>query len=144
MAHFATIDNTTNNVIRVEVINNAVITDSDGKEQEQLGIDFLEQIHGGGGVTYKQTSYNNNIRKNFATVGGTYDADKDAFIDPRPQMDGIVWNSWVLNETTCQWEAPIAYPNDGKPYRWDEELYDSYTFYDSNRTGWSEILESRP
>ena len=65
MAHFATIDNTTNNVIRVEVINNAVITDSDGKEQEQLGIDFLEQIHGGGGVTYKQTSYNNNIRKNF-------------------------------------------------------------------------------
>lgn len=144
MAHFATIDNTTNNVIRVEVVNNAVITDSDGKEQEQLGIDFLEQIHGGGGVTYKQTSYNNNIRKNFATVGGTYDADKDAFIDPRPQMNGIVWNSWVLNETTCQWEAPIAYPTDGKPYRWDEELYDSYTFYDSNRTGWSEILESRP
>ena len=144
MAHFATIDNTTNNVIRVEVINNAVITDSDGKEQEQLGIDFLEQIHGGGGVTYKQTSYNNNIRKNFATVGGTYDADKDAFIDPRPIRGNTVFNSWVLNETTCQWEAPIAYPTDGKPYRWDEELYDSYTFYDSNRTGWSEILESRP
>ena len=144
MAHFATIDNTTNNVIRVEVINNAVITDSDGKEQEQLGIDFLEQIHGGGGVTYKQTSYNNNIRKNFSTVGGTYDADKDAFIDPRPIRGNIVFNSWILNDTTCQWEAPIAYPTDGKPYRWDEELYDSYTFYDSNRTGWSEILESRP
>ena len=144
MAHFATIDNSTNKVIRVEVVNNAVITDSDGKEQEQLGIDFLEQIHGSEGVTYKQTSYNHNIRKNFATVGGTYDADKDAFIDPRPQRDGIVWNSWVLNETTCQWEAPIAYPTDGNPYRWDEELYDSDTFYDSNRTGWSEILESRP
>ena len=115
MAHFATIDNSTNKVINVEVVNNAVITDSNGDEQEQLGIDFLEQIHGGGGVTYKQTSYNENIRKNFAELGGTYDAVKDAFIGMKP------FDSWVLNNTTCKWEAPITYPTDGKPYVWDED-----------------------
>ncbi len=114
MAHFATIDNSTNKIINIEVVNNSVITDSDGNEQEQLGIDFLQQIHGGGGVTYKQTSYNGNIRKNYAELGGTYDADKDAFIGIKP------FNSWVLNETTCRWEAPITYPTDGKPYKWDE------------------------
>ncbi len=119
MAHFATLDSN-NKVIAVEVVNNVVITDSDGKEQEQLGIDFLEQIHGSEGVTYKQTSYNHNIRKNFATVGGTYDADKDAFIDPQPEWNGIVWDSWILNTSTCRWEAPYPYPTDDKPYRWDE------------------------
>ena len=122
MAHFATIDNSTNKVINVEVVNNAVITDSNGDEQEQLGIDFLEQIHGGGGVTYKQTSYNESIRKNFATVGGTYDSSKDAFIGIKP------FNSWVLNNTTCKWEAPTACPSDGKPYVWDE-----------SSTSWKEI-----
>jgi len=139
MAHFATIDNSTNKVINVEVVNNAVITDSNGDEQEQLGIDFLEQIHGGGGVTYKQTSYNESIRKNFATVGGTYDSSKDAFIDPLPvgksspyASDEVVWNSWVLNDTTCKWEAPSAYPTDGKPYTWDEST-----------TSWAESKESR-
>ena len=145
MAHFATLDSN-NKVIAVEVVNNAVITDSDGKEQEQLGIDFLISLHRWEmGVTYKQTSYNHNIRKNYACVGGTYDSSKDAFIDPRPiGRDGQVWNSWVLNESTCRWEAPITYPTDGKPYRWDEELYNSYPYYDSNRTGWAEILESSP
>ena len=122
MAHFATIDNSTNKVINVEVVNNAVITDSNGDEQEQLGIDFLEQIHGGGGVTYKQTSYNESIRKNFAQIGGTYDATKDAFIGIKP------FNSWVLNDTTCKWEAPTACPSDGKPYVWDE-----------SSTSWKEI-----
>ena len=73
MAHFATLDSN-NKVINVEVVNNAVITDSNGDEQEQLGIDFLKQIHGGDGVTYKQTSYNSKFRKNFAQIGGTYDA----------------------------------------------------------------------
>ena len=139
MAHFATIDNSTNKVIRVEVINNAVITDSNGDDQEQLGIDFLEQIHGGGGVTYKQTSYNSNMRKNYATIGSTYDSTKDAFIDPRPVgrsspfvVDEVTWNSWVLNGTTCKWEAPSAYPTDGKPYTWDEST-----------TSWAESKESR-
>ncbi len=140
MAHFATIDNSTNKVINVEVVNNAVITDSDGNEQEQLGIDFLEQIHGGGGVTYKQTSYNGNIRKNFATVGGTYDVDRDIFIDPQPvgrsspeASDEVVWHSWTFNSTTCKWEAPQPYPNDGKPYWWDESNFK-----------WVEVLEFKP
>ena len=114
MAHFATLDSN-NKVINVEVVNNAVITDSNGDEQEQLGIDFLKQIHGGDGVTYKQTSYNSKFRKNFAQIGGTYDATKDAFIGIKP------FNSWVLNNTTCKWEAPITYPTDGKPYVWDED-----------------------
>ena len=126
MAHFATLDSN-NKIINVEVVNNAVITDSNGDEQEQLGIDFLEQIHGGAGVTYKQTSYNENIRKNFAQVGGTYDASKDAFIPVKP------FDSWVLNNTTCKWEAPVPYPSDGKPYKWDE-----------NTRLWEEILESEP
>ena len=121
MAHFATL-NSNNEVINVEVVNNAVITDSNGDEQEQLGIDFLEQIHGGGGVTYKQTSYNESIRKNLAQIGGTYDATKDAFIGIKP------FNSWVLNNTTCKWEAPTACPSDGKPYVWDE-----------SSTSWKEI-----
>ena len=140
MAHFATIDNSTNKVIRVEVINNAVITDSFGVEQEQLGIEFLISLHRWEmGVTYKKTSYNHNIRKNFATVGGTYDVDRDAFIDPRPVVraspfvaDQVTWNSWVLNDTTCRWEAPSAYPTDGKPYTWDEST-----------TSWAESKESR-
>ena len=114
MAHFATLDSN-NKVINVEVVNNVVITDSNGDEQEQLGIDFLQQIHGGDGVTYKQTSYNENFRKTFAELGGTYDAVKDAFIGNKP------FDSWVLNNTTCKWEAPITYPTDGKPYVWDED-----------------------
>ena len=121
MAHFATL-NGNNEVINVEVVNNAVITDSNGDEQEQLGIDFLEQIHGGGGVTYKQTSYNESIRKNLAQIGGTYDATKDAFISIKP------FNSWVLHPSTCKWESPTAYPSDGKPYVWDE-----------SSTSWKEI-----
>ena len=124
MAHFATLDSN-NTVINVEVVNNAVITDSDGKEQEQLGIDFLEQIHGGGGVTYKQTSYNESIRKNFAQIGGTYDSTRDAFIHPKP------YPSWVLNESTCKWESPVSQPDDGKPYVWDE-----------SSTSWKEVPDS--
>ena len=126
MAHFATLDSN-NKVINVEVVNNAVITDSNGDEQEQLGIDFLEQIHGGGGVTYKQTSYNESIRKNYAELGGTYDADKDAFIGRKP------FNSWVLNSSTCKWEPPSAAPSDGKVYTWDEDT-----------TGWKELPDPGP
>ena len=61
-----------------------------------------------------QTSYNNNIRKNFAGIGFKYDQARDAFIAPKP------FNSWILNEDTCRWEAPVAYPNDGQIYKWNE------------------------
>ena len=112
MAHFARLDST-NNVIDVHVLNNEVITDADGNEQEQVGIDFLTQ-HNGGVGWYKQTSYNGNFRKNYAGVGYTYDPTRDAFIAPQP------FPSWTLNEDTCQWEAPVAYPDDDKFYTWDE------------------------
>lgn len=110
MAHFAKLDEN-NNVLAVHVVVNDVIT-IDGNESEQAGIDFLTGLHGH--ALWKQTSYNGNIRKNYAGIGFTYDAGRDAFIPPKP------YASWTLNETTCQWEAPVAYPTDGKPYTWDE------------------------
>ncbi len=112
MAHYAELDST-NNVLKVHVLNNEVITDSDGSEQEQVGVDFLTN-HNGGVGWYKQTSYNGNFRKNYAGIGYTYDSTRDAFIAPQP------YNSWTLNEDTCQWESPVAYPDDDKIYDWDE------------------------
>ncbi len=112
MAHFARLDKT-NNVIRVHVLVNTVITDGEGNEQEQVGVDFLTNHQGGVGW-YKQTSYNGNFRKNYAGIGYTYDSTRDAFIPPQP------YNSWTLNEDTCQWESPVTYPDDGKRYTWDE------------------------
>lgn len=111
MAHFAKLDEN-NIVIHVSVVNNENLL-KDGVEDEQTGIDYLIGVHGGG--TWKQTSYNNNIRKNYAGIGYTYDEVKDAFIPPKP------FPSWVLNEETCNWDAPVAYPEDGKMYQWDEE-----------------------
>jgi len=112
MAHFAHLDSD-NIVINVEVVNNEVITDSDGNEQEQLGIDFLTQLHNSDG-RYKQTSYNNNFRKNYAGTDFTYDPVRDAFYDEQP------YPSWTLNEDTCRWEPPVTIPDDGVPYIWDE------------------------
>jgi hypothetical protein len=108
MAHFAKLG-TGNIVERVEVVSNDIAT------SEQAGSDFLNKIYNTRDV-WKQTSYNNNIRKNFAGVGFTYDQQRDAFIAPKP------YNSWILNETTCRWEAPVAYPTDEKTYRWNETL----------------------
>ena len=112
MAHFAKLDKD-NKVLGVEVVVNSVITDNDGNEQEQLGINFLTQ-HNGGVGWYKQTSYNGTFRKNYAGIGYTYDPTRDAFIPPQP------FPSWTLNEDTCQWEAPVTYPDDDKMYNWDE------------------------
>ena len=111
MAHFAELDHE-NKVKRVLVVANHVIADDDGNDDEQKGIDYLQSIYGFG--WWKQTSYNGNIRKNFAGVGYNYDESRDAFISPSP------YASWVLNETTCRWEAPIARPDDGKFYNWNE------------------------
>lgn len=110
MAHFAKLDDN-NNVLAINVVNNDVIT-IDGVESEQMGVDFLTALYGH--TNWKQTSYNGKIRKNYAGIGFTYDAERDAFISPKP------WDSWILNESNCQWEAPIAYPNDGKIYAWFE------------------------
>jgi len=124
MAHFAIL-NESNIVIRVEVINNAVLLDGDGVEQEQLGIDFLTSLYGAG--NYKQTSYNKKIRKNYAGVGYTYDAVKDKFIKSKP------FASWSLDEND-DWKAPITYPDDDKDYYWNEDNYQA-----DNNTGWVAI-----
>lgn len=118
MAHYALIDN--NNIV-VNVITgvdeNIIQTDLDGT---QVGgsSEAWEEFYGSRpwfeGLYCKRTSYNNNIRKNYAGIGYTYDAGRDAFIPPKP------FQSWVLNEDTCRWEAPTSKPTDGKLYRWDE------------------------
>ena len=111
MAHFAKLDKN-NNVLAVHVVVNDVIT-VNGNESEQIGIDFLTGLHGHS--LWKQTSYNATIRKNYAGIGFTYDNIRDAFIPPKP------FASWVLNEATCQWEAPTPMPTDDKVYTWNEE-----------------------
>ena len=112
MAHFVKLG-TGNIVEQIVSVNNSVITDVNGIEQEQLGINFLNNLYGTRDV-WKQTSYNNNIRKNFAGIGYTYDQTRDAFVPPKP------FPSWVLNETTCLWDPPVAYPTDGQFYKWNE------------------------
>ena len=121
MAYFAKLG-TGNIVEKVISINNAVITDANGVEQEQLGVDFINKLYNTRDV-WKQTSYNNNIRKNYAGIGYQYDQTRDAFIAPKP------FNSWILNEDTCRWEAPVAMPEltqeqiDNKNYyAWNEQI----------------------
>jgi hypothetical protein len=110
MAHFAQLEN--NIVTQVIVISNQDIVDTNGQESEQKGIDFCSNLLGG---TWKQTSYNGNIRKNYAGIGYTYDKTLDAFIAPKP------YNSWLLDETTAQWKAPVDYPTEEGRYTWNEE-----------------------
>ena len=107
MAHFAKL-NSDNIVESVEVVSNDVAT------TEKAGVDFLNNFYDTNDV-WKQTSYNGNIRKNYAGVGYTYDETKDAFISPKS------FNSWILNDDTCRWEAPVAYPDDGEQYKWNED-----------------------
>jgi hypothetical protein len=96
MAHFAKLG--TGNIIeQVIVVSNDIAT------TEQAGSDFINKLYNTRDV-WKQTSYNGNIRKNYAGVGFKYDQERDAFIAPKPYV------SWILNEDTCQWEAPVAYP----------------------------------
>lgn len=113
MAHFAKLD-AENKVIHVSVVNNSDILDSDGKESEQVGIEYLTAVHGYS--KWKQTSYNGNFRKNYAGIGYTYDENLDAFIPPKP------YDSWVLNEEKGFWESPVEVPQDPENYEWDEEV----------------------
>lgn len=112
MAHFAEL-NENNVVLRVIVVNNENIVDFDGVETEQIGIDFCQNLLGGRWI---QTSYNKTFRKNYAGPGFIYDEVRDAFISPKP------FDSWILNEETCQWQAPIPKPTDESHYLWDETL----------------------
>jgi hypothetical protein len=109
MAHFAKLDEN-NKVLEVNVVTNETL---DSSNEEGSGIAFLIKWSGGHS-DWKQTSYNATFRKNYAGIGYTYDETRDAFIAPKP------YDSWVLNEEACQWQAPIAYPTDGLMYQWDE------------------------
>ena len=110
MAHYCRLDE--NNIVtQVIVIDNKDTADANGVEKEYIGAAFCERLFGG---TWKQTSYNGNIRKNYAGIGYTYSADIDAFVAPKP------YASWTL-DANAQWQAPTAMPTDGKMYSWNEE-----------------------
>jgi len=114
MAHYAFLD--PNNIVTEVIV---------GKNENEEGINWEQHYGNFRGQVCKRTSYNtiggvhnNNgtpFRKNYAGIGYIYDETRDAFIPPKP------FNSWVLNETTCNWEAPVAYPTDGQIYSWNEE-----------------------
>lgn len=110
MAHFAELDEN-NVVLRVIVVSNDDCKDAEGNESEEVGIEFCYNLLGG---TWKQTSYNGNMRFRYAGIGYTYDPIRDAFIAPQP------FPSWVLNEETTEWEAPIPRPTEGL-YIWNED-----------------------
>ena len=117
MAHFAKLG--TGNIIE-----KVVVVSNDDATTEQAGVDFLNKLYGTHDV-WKQTSYNTRggihglggtpFRKNYAGIGFKYDQTRDAFIPPKS------YNSWVLNEETCLWEAPVIKPDDGQRYLWNEE-----------------------
>jgi hypothetical protein len=111
MAHFVELDE--NNIVtRVIVVHNNELFDGEQFESEQNGIDFCVAHYGGRWI---QTSYNANFRKNYAGIDYLYDPILDAFISPKP------FQSWILNEETCQWESPVPHPTDEKYYIWNEE-----------------------
>jgi hypothetical protein len=110
MAHFAEIG--LNNIVtQVIVVNNNDCKDQFGNESEIIGAKFCHDLFGG---VWLQTSYNGNMRKNYAGIGYTYDSTRNAFIAPKP------YASWVLDEATCKWNAPVSYPTDGNRYVWNE------------------------
>lgn len=119
MAHYALL-NQNGEVVNVitGVDEDLSQTDADGTQvggSSEAWEAFYSSLPWFAGLTCKRTSYNGRIRKNYAGIGFTYDSVRDAFIPPRP-----VWASWVLNEETCQWEAPTPMPEDGSMYHWDE------------------------
>ena len=125
MAHFAQLDG--NNVgLQVIVVSNNELLDENGNESEQKGVAFCQSLFPN--TNWKQTSYNGNFRKNYAGIGCVYDEARDAFIFPQP------FASWVLNESTCRWEPPVAMPeDDGGPYIWNEA-----------QTDWESIASGQP
>lgn len=114
MAHFAELDEN-NNVVSVHVIDNSIISHN-GEEIESLGIDFLNELYGHN--RWKQTSYNKSFRKNYAGIGDIYDENRDAFMQKKP------FQSWILNEELCVWNAPTPMPsgeeNESTIWVWNE------------------------
>jgi hypothetical protein len=111
MAHFAKLDQD-NFVIEVHCLANETL---DAQNEETSGVAFLTEWSNGH-TNWKQTSYNSSIRKNYAGIGYSYDEARDAFIAPKP------YASWILNEDSCNWQAPVAKPDNEMTYAWDEDL----------------------
>jgi hypothetical protein len=114
MAHYALLD--TNNIV-VQVITGVdeTVTQGDVGGSTEAWESFYAAQPWHAGLTCRRTSYNGNFRKNYAGIGYTFDAGRNAFIAPKP------YPSWVLDEDTCRWGAPVAYPSDGQTYSWDED-----------------------
>jgi len=112
MAHFAELNS--NNVVRRVIVISDDNCPDPAPDNESAGQAFIADVLGLAGE-WKQTSYNGNFRGNYAGVGYTYDSAIDAFLPPQP------FPSWTVDDTTLQWVAPVAHPDDGNPYRWDEE-----------------------
>lgn len=112
MAHFAKLDQN-NNVLEVIVVSNNVVNNLPFPESEPIGVEFCQSLYGSN-TNWKQTSYNNSFRLNYAGIGSVYVEAQDAFSVARP------YPSWTLNTETMEWEAPVPIPQDGKAYYWDE------------------------
>jgi len=125
MGYFAHVQD--GEVVRVHVLAEAVVLDSEGIVQESLGQDFLSELHGLSAESFVQCFIGGGSRFNYPGPRFSFDADRDAFIPPQP------FPSWVLDEATCLWEAPVAYPDDGKMYAWDETI-----------TDWMEVDDEAP
>lgn len=145
MAHFAEL-NSSNEVLRVVVISNDDV-DSNGGDYSISAETFVASIvpHQTGGVSWKQTSYNNNARKQYAGVGYTYDSSKNKFIAPQP------YNSWSL-DSNDDWQAPVTYPStdevgsnillidwDESNLRWTGKHDETNYIWDSSALSWSEV-----
>jgi hypothetical protein len=112
MAHFAEIG-LNNTVLRVIVVSNDDCKDQHGNESEMIGAKFCHDLFGG---VWLQTSYNGNMRKNYAGIGYIYDSQRDAFVAPKP------FASWLFDEETCRWNSPVPYPTDNNSYYWNESI----------------------
>lgn len=110
MAHYAFLD--TNNIVTEVIV---------GRNEWELDTDWEQYYSEFRGQTCVRTSYNGNIRKNFAGIGFTYDSTRDAFIPPKP------YPSWILNEQTCTWQAPVAMPSTDGPHIWNESTLEWIT-----------------
>ena len=145
MAHFAEL-NSSNEVLRVVVISNDDVN-SNGGDYSTSAETFVASIvpHQTGGVSWKQTSYNNNARKQYAGVGYTYDSSKNKFIAPQP------YNSWSL-DSNDDWQAPVTYPStdevgsnvllidwDEGNLRWTGKHDETNYIWDSSALSWSEV-----
>jgi hypothetical protein len=126
MAHYALLNGNTVVQVITGVDEDVTQTDTDGTlvgGSTAAWEAFYEGQPWHAGLTCKRTSYNGNIRKNYAGIGYTYDAERDAFIAPKP------YASWVLDEDTCRWQSPVPHPEDGEDYVWNE-----------NRREWEEVI----